>query len=46
MFSPQQNRKTRGGTGSAHKGEWGGEVAQIMYTYVSKCNNDKINKCM
>jgi hypothetical protein len=23
---------------------WGGEVAQTMYTLVSKCKNDKIKK--
>jgi hypothetical protein len=41
MFSLQQNQR-RGGTGSAWK--WGEEVelAQTMYTYVSKCKNDKI----
>jgi hypothetical protein len=33
--------KQEGRTGSAWKGVRG-EVAQIMYTYVSKCKNDKI----
>jgi hypothetical protein len=35
------------GTGSAQKyevGQWGGEVAQTMYTHVNKCKNDKIKK--
>jgi hypothetical protein len=36
MFSPQQE----GETGSVWKGS--GEVAQTMYTHVSKCKNDKI----
>jgi hypothetical protein len=30
-----------GRTGSAWK-QWGGEVAQTVYTHVSKCKNDKI----
>jgi hypothetical protein len=34
-----------GRTGSAQKqGMWGRGVAQTMYTHVSKCKNDKINK--
>jgi hypothetical protein len=32
------------GTGSARKLGGGVEVAQIMYTHVSKCKNDKIKK--
>jgi hypothetical protein len=40
-------RKEEGGTGSAWKGGlemcgMRGEVAQTMYTHVSKCKNDKI----
>jgi hypothetical protein len=31
-----------GGTGSAWKGE--GEMAQTVYTHVSKCKNDKTKK--
>jgi hypothetical protein len=34
-------REQEGRTGSAGKQEWG-EVAQIVYTHVSKCKNDKI----
>jgi hypothetical protein len=49
MFSLQQNWRTRGqnrfclevGAGS---GVGGGDVAQTMYSHVSKCKNDKINK--
>jgi hypothetical protein len=48
LFSLQQNQRTigcyrfclEGGGGSRRMGE----VAQIMYTHVSKCKNDKINK--
>jgi hypothetical protein len=41
MVSLQQNWRTRGqNTGNGVVG--GGEVAQTMYTYVSKCRNDKI----
>jgi hypothetical protein len=44
MFSLQQNWRTESRTGSAQKG-WGmGEEAQMMYTHVSKCKNDKIKK--
>jgi hypothetical protein len=35
-------REQEGGTGSAWKWGRGGEVAQTMYTYVSKCKKDKI----
>jgi hypothetical protein len=39
-FSFNKTREQEGGTGSAWK--WGGgEVAQIMYTHVSKCKNNK-----
>jgi hypothetical protein len=31
-----------GGIGSAQRWGGGGEVAQIMYTHVSKCKNNKI----
>jgi hypothetical protein len=34
-------REQEGGTGSAQRWEWG-EVAQIMYTHVSQCENYKI----
>jgi hypothetical protein len=30
--------------GSWSAGDWGEEVAQTMYTHVSKCNKDKIKK--
>jgi hypothetical protein len=43
MFSLQQNQRTEGGTGSAQK-QGLREVAQIMYTHVGKCKNDKIKK--
>jgi hypothetical protein len=49
MFSIQQNQKTIGqnrfcleaGTCGRGCGCWG-DVAQAMYTHVSKCKNDKI----
>jgi hypothetical protein len=42
MFSLQQIREQEGRTGSAQK--WGsGEVAQTMYTHVSKTDKIKIN---
>jgi hypothetical protein len=41
-------RQQEGGTGSAQKlggrGRGKREVAQTMYTHVSKCKNDKIQK--
>jgi hypothetical protein len=40
MFSLQQNQKTRGQKQVLP----GRGVAQTMYTQVSKCKNDKINK--
>jgi hypothetical protein len=44
MFSLQQNWRTRGQNRfcSEAKVEEVGDVAQKMYTHVSKCNNDKI----
>jgi hypothetical protein len=40
MFSLQQNQRTRG---QNRFWWWGkGEVAQIMYTHVSQCRNNKI----
>jgi hypothetical protein len=33
-------REQEGGTGSAQR--WGEEAAQIVYTHVSKCKNNKI----
>jgi hypothetical protein len=50
MFSLQQNWRTRGLLGSAQKQGGGeregvvgrkGEVAQTMYTHISKCKNNK-----
>jgi hypothetical protein len=40
MFFLQQNLKTRGWTGSAWSQGEERDVAQIMYTHVSKCKND------
>jgi hypothetical protein len=42
MFVFNKIREQEGGTGSAQR--WGvrGEVAQIIYTHVSMCKNDKI----
>jgi hypothetical protein len=40
MFSLQQNQRTRGRMEAGGQG-WG-EVAQTMYTHVSKCKNNKI----
>jgi hypothetical protein len=43
MLSLQQNQRTRGQNRFSSEAVWGlGEVAQIMYTHVSKCKNDKI----
>jgi hypothetical protein len=53
MFSLQQNQRTRGQNrfcpeagvgwgGGAGEKEGEREVAQTMYTHVSKCKNDKI----
>jgi hypothetical protein len=44
MFPCQQSWRTRGGTGSALKMKEGKgrEVAQIMYTLVSRCKYSKI----
>jgi hypothetical protein len=39
MFSLQQNQRTRGQNRFCP--EVGGKVAQTMYTYVSKCKNEK-----
>jgi hypothetical protein len=45
MFSLQQNWRTRGqNTFCLEAGVGGGEVAQIMYTHVSKYKNHKILK--
>jgi hypothetical protein len=45
MFSLQQIWRTRGqNTFCPEAGVGGGEVAQIMYTHVSKYKNDKIFK--
>jgi hypothetical protein len=45
LFSLQQNWRTRGqNTFFPEAGVGGGEVAQIMYTQVSKHKNDKIFK--
>jgi hypothetical protein len=42
-FFFQKIGEQEGGTGCAWGQGWGGvEVAQIMYTYVSNCKNDKI----
>jgi hypothetical protein len=46
-FSLQQNWRTSGRNRFCPEagGKWGeGEVAQTMYTHVSKCKNDKIKK--
>jgi hypothetical protein len=40
MFSLQQNWRIREQNRSCPEGA--GEVAQIMYTHVSKCKNDEI----
>jgi hypothetical protein len=37
-FLFNKSGEQEGGTGSAQKKEWGGGV----YTYISKCKNDKI----
>jgi hypothetical protein len=43
LFLLQQNQRTRGQNRFClETGEVGGEMAQIMYTHVSKCKNDKI----
>jgi hypothetical protein len=42
MFFLQQSRRTRRQNRSCLQVGVGGEVAQIMYTHVSKCKNDKI----
>jgi hypothetical protein len=49
MFFLQQSWRTRGRNRSAERWGFGGKgrggllgVAQIIYTYVSKCKNDKI----
>jgi hypothetical protein len=39
---PFNKIREEGGTVSAWKLRGQGEVAQAMYTYVSKCKNDKI----
>jgi hypothetical protein len=46
MFSLQQNQRTRGWNKfcSETGGRGSGEVAQTMYTHVSKCKNDKTKK--
>jgi hypothetical protein len=42
MFSLQQNQRTRGWKRFCLEAVGGGELAQTMYIYVSKCKNDKI----
>jgi hypothetical protein len=37
MFSLQQNQRRGRNRICLEVGDWGGEVAQIMYTHVSKC---------
>jgi hypothetical protein len=51
MFCLQQNQKRGFCTeaeneklGKKNGGKQWGEVAQTMYTYISKCNNDKIKE--
>jgi hypothetical protein len=45
MFSPQQNWRTHGQKRFSPEVRGAeGEVAQTMYTHVSKCKNDKIKK--
>jgi hypothetical protein len=45
LFSLQQNQIQEDRIGSAQQQRGGGgEVAQTMYTHVSKCKNDKIFK--
>jgi hypothetical protein len=46
MFSPQQNQRRGQNRFCLEVGGWGGlgEVAQTMYTHVSKCKNDKIKR--
>jgi hypothetical protein len=39
MFSLQQKQRTKGWNKFCRGG---GKVAQIMYTHVNKCKNDKI----
>jgi hypothetical protein len=45
-FSPQQNWRIRGQNRfcleARVRGKWEEEMAQIMYTHVSRCKNDKI----
>jgi hypothetical protein len=41
MFFLQQNQTTRGQSRFCLEGLGLGEVAQIMYTHVSTCKNDK-----
>jgi hypothetical protein len=38
-----ENRGQNGFCQEAVVGDGGDKVAQIMYTYISKCKNDKIN---
>jgi hypothetical protein len=35
-------REENGGTGSAQKGSWEGQVAQTVYAHISKSKNDRI----
>jgi hypothetical protein len=47
MFSLQQNQRTRGfNRFFPERRGVGGEVAQTMYTYVSKCKNEKKFKAL
>jgi hypothetical protein len=41
MYFLQQNQRTRGCNRFCPEAGWG-QVSQIMYTYVSKCENNKI----
>jgi hypothetical protein len=43
MFSLEQNQRRGWNRFGLEVGCWGGEVAQAMYTHLSKCKNEKIN---
>jgi hypothetical protein len=44
MSSPHQNQRTRGGKRFCPKAEGRYQLAQTMYTYISKCKKIKSHK--
>jgi hypothetical protein len=42
MFSVQQNQRRGQNRFCLEVGDWGRELAQTIYTHVSKCKNNKI----